>query len=400
MKHLQNFLFTIFFLSTTIGFSQIDESRMFIFGHSLLDHRPPLIPTPSNETTVPHWMFLLSQEAGKSYAAGGQYGFLPQHARTPPISQWGYDIVPGVWESDTEPFSDADISTVVMTAGNFMQWQAPDLEYPSDPGVTPISATIDIVDWVAAQQSDVRYYIYENWPDMAPYINGDFPPTASGFADYNNYTRGEFNDWWIQYHDAVLAARPDLEVRMIPVGPIISKLLPELLSNQIPLTELYEDNAPHGRPTIYFLAALTTYMAVYEEKAPANFVLPNLIHQAVRNNYSDIIDFIWNELKAFNLSNGDSRVFYGNVSSVTDSESIDYNINVWPNPSAGIFEISCDCDETTLVVFDAFGNEIDRFERGEVSNSIDLKAQPSGLYIFRFEDFRRGEVVLKRVVKD
>jgi len=89
------FTFTIY-SQTTIN--------QFIFGHSLIDHSPPLIPTPSNETTVPHWIYLLAQEAENSYAAGGKYGFLPQHAMPPYFAQWGYDIVPSVWDSDYEPF--------------------------------------------------------------------------------------------------------------------------------------------------------------------------------------------------------------------------------------------------------------------------------------------------------
>ncbi|NND04794.1 MAG: hypothetical protein HKN87_00320 [Saprospiraceae bacterium] len=135
---------------------------MFVFCHSLIDHRPPAIATPSDETTIPHWIYLLAKEAGRSYAAGGQYGFLPQHAALLPFAPWGYDSVPGVWESDTKPFSSADISTVLITAGNFVQWQASTAEYPGDPGVSQISANNDIIDWVNQQESAVRFYMYEN----------------------------------------------------------------------------------------------------------------------------------------------------------------------------------------------------------------------------------------------
>ncbi|MFK7936086.1 MAG: T9SS type A sorting domain-containing protein, partial [Saprospiraceae bacterium] len=290
--------------------AQTDPMKMFIFGHSLLDHRPPINPTPSNETTVPHWLFLLAQEAGYDYAAGGQYGFLPQHANVPPIAQWGYDLVPGVWESDTEPFSAADITTVLLTAGNFVQYQPPTEEYFSDPGITPINATETVFDWVDQQESGVRFYIYENWPDMAAFLNNGFPASTAEFANYNNFTLGEFHDWWIEYHDALLQSRANLEVKMIPVGPILSKIHTDLLAGQIPVSELYEDDAPHGRATTYFLASLITYMAVYEKQAPTNFTVPNIVHQTVRDNYANLVTFIWNELNAFNTTNGDSRVFF------------------------------------------------------------------------------------------
>ncbi len=309
---------------SNICIAQNGDTRMFIFGHSLLDHRPPLIPTPSNETTVPHWLYLLSAEAGYDYAAGGQYGFLPQHANVPPISQWGYDIVPGVWESDTEAFSEADVSTVLITAGNFMQWQGPDEEYPGDPGITPISATETILDWLAAQGDDPKCYIYENWPDMAEYLPNDFPPSHSDFTNYDNYTQGAFHDWWIDYQDALLLSRPDLNVRMIPVGPILGKILTQVIPNQIPYTELYEDNAPHGRASTYFLASLVTFMAIYEEPAPASFSIPSIVHPVIQTNYQTIVNFIWDELNAFNLDNGDSRVFCPNESLVVNVEIFGY----------------------------------------------------------------------------
>lgn len=308
MKYL---LLILTFLCTCGPAQAQTHEGLFIFGHSLIDHRPPLIPTPSNETTVPHWLYLLANEAGNSVAAGGQYGFLPQHANVPPISQWGYDLVPGVWESDTEPFSSADVSTVIITAGNFVQYQPPNEEYFGDPGVTPINATETVFDWVEAQKPGTKYYIYENWPDMAGFLANGFPPTSTEFDSYQQETLGDFHDWWITYHDALLTSRPDLNVRMIPVGPIIAKIIDGPLADQIPVTDFYEDDAPHGRPNLYFLAALITYAAIFEEQAPATYTPPDLIHPDLRNNYAAINAFIWNELHAFDTPAGDSRVFMG-----------------------------------------------------------------------------------------
>lgn len=300
-------------LCTQLANTQTNPLRMFIFGHSLLDHRPPINPTPSDETTVPHWLHLLSQEAGYDYFAGGQYGFLPQHANLPPISQWGYDIVAPVWESDTETFGEADINTVLITAGNFMQWQPADEDYPGNPGVSPVSATEDILDWLMDQGDNPRCYIYENWPDMAPYLGSGFPPTETEFAQYNSYTTGDFHTWWLDYQDFLLQSRPAINVRMIPVGPIMSGLHTGLLADQIPYTELYEDDAPHGRASTYFLAALITYMAIYEEPAPLTYSVPTIVHQTIRDNYSAIVNFAWSELQNFNDDMGTSRVFYSTV---------------------------------------------------------------------------------------
>ncbi|MEO0471459.1 MAG: T9SS type A sorting domain-containing protein [Bacteroidota bacterium] len=292
-------------------FSQLDTVRTFIFGHSLIVHDPPAIPTPSNETTVPHWMQELVDEAGTWQAMSGQYGFLPQHANLPPISQWGFDIVNPAWDSDTEPFTDANFTHIMFTAGNFVQYQAAHIPYAGGNGIqSPLTASLDIIDWVNLQEDSLRIYVYENWPDMAGFLNNGFPPTAAELTNYYNYTNGAFHDWWLDYQDSLLLARPAAEVRMIPVGPILSGLLTQTPFDQIPILDLYEDDAPHGRPTLYFLAGLINYMAFYNQPAPASYVVPASVHSTVQNNYTAAVNYIWQELQAFNDNTGKSRVFY------------------------------------------------------------------------------------------
>lgn len=308
-----SYSFLLLFLSFFTNFSSYAQTDItnYIFGHSLLVHEPPALPTPPNETTVPHWVYLLAQEAGHNYAVAGQYGFLPQHANLPPFSQWGFALVPPAWESDYEPFSDADFTTILITASNFSQWQPSYIPYYGGGGVqSPLTATLDIIDWVQLQEDSLTIYIYENWPDMAGFIAGEgFPPTAAEFSNYHDYTQNGFHDWWVEYHDSLVVARPADNIKMIPVGPIISSLLTETALSGIPILDLYEDNAPHGRPTIYFLASLVTYMAMYGELAPANFTNFGTVHSLVQSNYATAVNYIWAELQAFNHLNGDSRVF-------------------------------------------------------------------------------------------
>lgn len=283
--------------------------RTYIFGHSLLNHAIPTITTTPNETAVPHWLFLLSEAAGNSFSVSGQYGFLPQHDDLPPTAQWGFDIVPSAWDSDIQQFSEADFNSTLITAANFIQYQPATVNYDGDANDTsPLQSTLRIIDWLIDQEPDISIYIYENWPDMAPYI-AEFPPQNSEVDVYHQITLGDFHDWWIDYHDELLMARPDQNIRMIPVGPIIAKLLVETALCDIPLTELYEDDAPHGRPTIYFLASLITYMAMNQEQAPSNIELPSSIHSLVHENYDDTIDFIWAELESFTDGSGNSRVW-------------------------------------------------------------------------------------------
>ncbi len=281
--------------------------RTYIFGHSLILHA-----TDSTETTVPHWMNELAEAAGYSYRFSGQYGFLPQHANLPPYPQWGFEHIPSIWDDDSGlSFADVNFDSVMITAANFVQYQGPTVPYDGDnPGnSTPISATLDIIDWVRAQEPGIRIYIYENWQDMMV----DFPPTDEQLASYHtetvNASEGGFHRWWLDYHDALTQARPDADIKMIPIGPIISRLLTKSPLDAIEVTDLYEDNAPHGRPTIYFLASLVSYMAMYGEKPPLSFTVPDSIHPLVRGHYQAIVDDIWLQLESFNFEDDSSRVW-------------------------------------------------------------------------------------------
>lgn len=395
MKHLLLFLF-LFPLTLS---AQIDECRLFVFGHSLIDHRPPAIATPSDETTVPHWLQLLSAEANKTFAAGGQYGFLPQHANLPPFAQWGYDIVPGVWDSDVEPFADADISHALITAGNFIQWQGPEENYYNE-SFSPIDATVTILDWLDNQEDGMSIYIYENWPDMAGYIAGElFPPTAAEYNAYSNYTLNEFHDWWINYHDALLSQRPEINTRMIPVGPIIANLFMQTAVGQVPITELYEDNAPHGRASLYFLASLVTYMSVYAEPAPSTFTVPSIVHPEIQNNYQSIVDFIWNDLQAFNDNTGNSRVFYSNPVMSADVALSNDAITVFPNPNEGLFHIVGEIAQYNIDVLDSNGGTHGNYNSGDTSLTIDLSDLPTGLYFIRISKASGELISLETILK-
>ncbi len=199
------------------------------------------------------------------------------------------------------------------TGLNYAQWQGPGLPYsPTDPQ-TPNQILGDVLDYVRTEIPGVRFYIYENWPDagaFAPqYDDNGIPASPEQFAAYHAYTHAEYHDWWIELHDTALLSHNN--VKMIPVGPILSGLLTDIPAlAAIPFEDLYEDSAPHGRPTIYFLAAMIQYSATYAQRVPTNFTVPAKIDPAVAENFSDIVTYIWEELNTFNFPGGNSRVFF------------------------------------------------------------------------------------------
>lgn len=361
------------------------EVRSFIFGHSLINHEWEVDPpTPSQETSVPHWMHFLAEASGHQYAVSGQYGFLLQHANLPPIAQWGFDFVEGAWESDTEEFSEADFTNILITPANFVQWQGPDVNYPGE-DMSPLDATNTIIDWCMQEEEDLQIFIYENWPDMGPYLSNGFPPTEDEWNNYLEYLNGDFHDWFLTYYDAVKSNFPDACVRMIPVGPIINNLVSNPLFAEIPITELYEDDAPHGRATIYFLASLVTYTAMYGERPTYNYVVDKIVHPLIREYYLIVVDYIWLQLRQYD---DDIDVFCPKLTSLSDPlKDSPAHINLSPNPTSDMVRIENLGVESRIQLYDARG-VLQKIE-SEVKTDhmiLNISSLQSGIYYLIVDD--------------
>lgn len=308
LKLTSHFLILILFIS--LGkrcFGQIDSIEMYAFGHSLIDHRS--LPD-QEETTILYWMYDIANHANEIFRTTGQYGFLPTHDNLPPNSNWGYPTVPYSWDESQEAFSDSDLTTILLTAGNYIQGTPPNDPHPEDNSTTAIQSTETIFDWTNTEKANMRYYIYANWPEI---VSNSFPPPQNLIDDFHDdVISGNFADWWETYHDSIMNIQPELEVRMIPVGQIISKLhrSDTIIPTPIPFEDLYEDNAPHGKPTTYFLAGMITYMAMYEKKIPEDYMPSDTVHMAIRDSLSAINDFIWQELMNYEDDDGVNRVFH------------------------------------------------------------------------------------------
>ncbi len=391
MKSLSTIIASFALLFSCSHLLAQDTLKTFIFGHSLINHEFQVNITPSQETSVPHWFHFLAEEAGYEYAVSGQYGFIPQHANLPPIAQWVFDSVASAWDSDNYPFSQADFDNILITPGNFIQWQGPSVDYFNDTQ-SPLDYTSQIFNWVNQQEDSMTFYVYENWPDMAPYLSQGFPPSQQEWQNYNDYLNGDFHDWFLEYHDSLILAHPDHCVRMIPVGPVISDLLMQAPFDQIAIDTLYEDDAPHGRPTVYFLAALATYMAMYEEPAPSSYQVPDIIDPIVASNYQQAVDFIWNALLNFDDLSPENRVFCEDVTaSIEKNES---TIRIYPNPMETVLNIVSSAPVSKYEMVDAFGRSV---LQGNQS-LIDVSSLPSGVYLCKVT-LENGQAFIEKVFK-
>lgn len=277
MRHLIGLIGALLILGSlgTMGTGPARAERatlsVHVFGNSLVHH---LSDDPA--TNVPYWLARLAQAGGRDLALTGQWGFLRDFAAQGVAPNWSFDGV-------TARRGAAD--TVLVTPANFIQYQAPDRPFEGDnpTNASPVSVTLDVIDRATADWPDARIVIYEGWPDMGGFTRG-FPPSGRNLRRWHGYALGDYHDWFRDYVAALQAARPGVDITLLPVSSVLSGLQTGLLA-EMPVEALYSDDAPHGTATQYFLAALVAYTALYEAVAPDSFEPPETLHPLVRDAY-------------------------------------------------------------------------------------------------------------------
>jgi hypothetical protein len=262
------------------------ETRAYFFGNSLVHHL-----SGSDETAVPHWLAQLARADGRAFAADGRWGFLRDFARDlPPQASWSFASVPRAWEPERTGFGAAGFDAVVITPANFIQYQPPDAPYADGDG-SPLEASLAVIDWIASEAPGTPVLIYEGWADMGGFTSS-FPPSARELGRYHAYGLGAYHLWFEEYAEALRSARPGQEIRLLPVAQILSRLFTTTVLSEIPAEALYVDDAPHGTPTLYLLAAMITYAGLFDRPPPPDFVPPETIHPVLRREYAETASFI------------------------------------------------------------------------------------------------------------
>lgn len=266
-----------------------DQARVLFFGNSLVHHL-----TDSDTTTVPHWLALMARHAGKSFAVDGVWGFPRQFsADLPPTGNWSFKearpVTTGWGKLDATRYD-----LVILNTENYVHYRGPERRYEGDnpTGESPVSATLAVTDWVAAANPATPFWIYEGWPDMTPLVRG-FPPRPRELARYHAFAQGEYHDWNRAFVAALNRERPGRDIRLIPVSRVMAELMTQPDLAALPVEAFYSDISPHGTATTYLLAAMVTYAAVYGERPPAGFTVPEGIEPVVAQGYEALADRIW-----------------------------------------------------------------------------------------------------------
>ncbi len=267
------------------------ESRVYIFGNSLVHH----LSEEEDHTNVPHWINQMAKVDGRTFAVDGQWGFLRNFADGRPTSNWSFPGVSGAWSPDQGGFRDGRFDAVIVTPGNFIQYQLPDVPYDGDnpTGESPLGAMQRLLDWVEANSPESRLFIYEGWAAMDEIV-GSYPPSPQETAAYHAHNMGEYHQWYQDLVNVLEVTRPDAQVTLIPVASTLAPIFAEggLLQDLSP-EALYTDSAPHGTPTLYLLAAMVTYSWIFDAPPPDGFSPPATLHPDVVEKYPEIAGAIW-----------------------------------------------------------------------------------------------------------
>ena len=212
----------------------------FIFGHSLATFDDPE-GASTQWTRMGEWLGEFASASGTDSTAGGKFGQLanfnsnwttygPPTDGTETLSDIQY-----TYPANTQPFmpdgtfAGSDFDYVMIMASNF-GW------LDQSPTGDRLTEALALIDNIIGEEPDTTIVVYCHWPDVplvASRIGGivdDENLTPAEAAGYWALTRDDtgtdgYLKWHIDWFDAITAARPNVNIQMIPVGPIIGDLL-------------------------------------------------------------------------------------------------------------------------------------------------------------------------------
>ena len=260
-----------------------DTLRYYVFGHSLYTWDYGGEPGSYPESSTGYWLASMADYAGLEAGGTGQYGQLDYHA-LPPGAQYGYTTNTfDPWPSGT--FAEQNFTHVLVMPSNFEQTYLTPSEY--------MPRTRRVLDYILAQAPNTTIVLYEHWPEtnLAGNVANGAALTAQEWDTYNSYTLGEYHQWFLEWQNLIVAAYPNANIKMVPIGPVITQLLENTsYLSSLSFTDLYADDAPHGTRTTYLLAAVIIYRALYGVN-PSDTYIPSSTQVAPElvNNFANLL---------------------------------------------------------------------------------------------------------------
>lgn len=390
----------------------------YYFAHSLIWHQK----TNSNQANIPYWLAEMEKAAGDICLTSGK--FAPGQmgdAALPPTQTWSFYYANENHGSAMKPndaYKTNAHDNVVLT---YMNWEII-YDYGVNIGsripATNSKATDSIArifKWMNTNDPGRNLYLYECWPKIElKYImdgqdwnrTSGKPPNAAQWAKYLAYALGNSNIFWKDLQESLINKAGILHTKLIPSSMICAKLWQTggILSD-IPVTSIFEDLGPHGKPSSYFLAAMVVYAAQHKKAPIKPFNSHAQIDQRILDRFSQISTFIMSELTAFNFPNSSSRVWYD---AVTDIEKLvqvgESKILVYPNPTNNHITIDfggyANMSGYTLKVTNTLGTTVFTTAINQKTSYVDLNDwYGNGIYFVYLIDRQGNTIDIKKIIK-
>lgn len=279
--------------------SPLSGSEYYVFGHSLFTNGG----TVGEYDNVGNWLNVLAGNSSNTASGAFTFGQIDVHLAHP----WpNVSTITGTYEGNTrnpvpnELFPGNLFEHFYVMPSNFLSTEMGQSPFSNSPAATATNLQ-SIIDDILVSYPSGDIILYCHWQDAGPYA-GQENMTRATFTTYNNDCMGDYLDWFVDLQDLIVASGRN--IRMFPVGPIIAWLLEnESYLQSLDFNQLYADSAPHGLDTIYFLAALVVYRAIYRQNPVVSgltYPVGSVIRGEVTSNLSTIVTQIESRLTYYN----------------------------------------------------------------------------------------------------
>jgi hypothetical protein len=411
-------LFSILILLTYNLLLGQTTTSTYYFAHSLIWHQK----SNSNQANIPYWLAEMEKATGDICLTSGN--FAPGQmgaAALPPTQSWSFYYVNENHGSAMKPndaYKTNAHDNVVLT---YMNWEIVydyGLNIGSRIPATNPKATDSIARifrWMNTNDPGRNLYLYECWPKIETNFildGGNWnlttgnPPNATQWVKYLAYSLDNSNNFWKDLQDSLISKSKIANVKLIPSSMICAKLWqPGGLLADIPVTSIFEDIGPHGKPSSYFLAAMVVYAAQHKKAPTKPFNSHAQIDQRILDRFSQISTFIISELTAFNFPNGSSRVWYNAVTDIEKPVQVgESKIMVYPNPTNDHITIDfggyANMSGYTLKVTNTLGTTLFTTAINQKTSNVDLKDWCGhGIYFIYIIDKEGNTIDIKKIIK-
>ena len=264
---------------------------------------------------IPVWLDRMADaDGGKRITAQGTYDV---RSNNPP--NWTQDWLPEVASINlpTEGAQSwrranlANITDMIIVTDNF---SGPPVY--TDTGTNPrVGGPVPMpnaADWVSEITNSIitpfeantddtpAYWIYEGWADGGNIIAANGSASARKFAAWRERTTGGYGygQWFDNLASALQEDTPAAasRIKVIPVARLMVSVMENTAASEMRSEDWFEDDAPHGRATLYLLASMIVYSTLYQEQAPMPDFRGAQIHEVFKSNYNSIAAHIFEEI--------------------------------------------------------------------------------------------------------